>query len=198
MKHLETDQIVALIENKLNEDFFYDCFKKGMFTCFGVECGFPNGEIIKDHQNPEAYKEFVGHKKSTDLDEEYMEVSLDKTMSIPLIQTIELLGLAKSDLPVIKTPASGVYETYRWLDEEKQKGLFVYNHHIETTKDCLKEDYPEVKVKLHKDFKPKHRGYNPSHKSEEVCRFIDNAIILEVNHFMNICPGPMFSERTLH
>ena len=145
-------------------------------------------------------------KKEKDLTKEYFKASLDeytkvspdKTMSIPLIQTIELLELGKSDLPVIRTPASGVYDTYLWLEEEKQKGLFVYNQHIADTKDQLKETYPEIKVKLHKEFKPKHRGYNPSHKSEEVCRFIDNAIILEVNHFMNICPGPLFSERTVH
>jgi len=186
------------LKHEFDANFYHDCFKKGMFTCFGVECGFPNGEIIKDHQNPEAYKEFVGHKKSTDLDKEYIKVSPDKEMAIPLAQTIELLGLEKADLPVIRTPASGIYETYLWLEEEKQKGLFVYNHHIENTKDLLKETYPEIKVKLHKDFKPKHSGYNPSNKSEEVCRFIDNAIILEVNHLMNICPNSMFSERTVH
>ena len=184
-------------EHEFNTNFYYDCFKKGMRTFFGIECS-SDGSIIKDNQNPDAYKEFVRHEKSTDLDKEYFEVPSNKTMHIPLVQTIELLGLGKSDLPVIRTPASGVYETYRWLDEEKQKGLFVYNHHIEATKDCLKEDYPEIKVKLHKDFKPKHRGYNPSHKSEEVCRFIDNALILEINHFMDICPGPMFSGETLH
>ena len=183
---------------ELDTNFYYDNFKNGIFTFFGIECSSADGEIIRDNQNPEAYRDFVGHKKSTDLDKEYVEVSPDKSMSVPLIQTIELLGLGKSDLPVIRTPASGIYETYRWLDEEKQKGLFVYNHHIENTKDQLKETYPGIKVKLHKDFKPKHSGYNPSDKSEEVCRFIDNAIILEINHFMDISPNPMFSERTLH
>jgi len=183
----------------LDTNFYYDNLKKGMRKFFGIECS-ADGAIIRDNQNPEAYKEFVGDSwvESTDLDKEYMEVSPDKTMHIPLAQTIELLGLEKSDLPVIKTPASGIYETYRWLDEEKQKGLLVYNHHIAITKDLLKETYPGLKVKLHKDFKPRHPGYNPSDKSEEVCRFIDNAIILEVNHFMNVCPSPMFSERTVH
>ena len=137
-------------------------------------------------------------KRQKNASEEYIKVSPNKTMAVPLIQTIELLELGKYDLPVIRTPASGVYETYLWLEDEKQKGLYVYNHHIENTKDQLKETYPQIKVKLHKDFKPKHSGHNPSDKSEEVCRFIDNAIILEVNHFMNICPNPMFSERTLH
>ena len=181
----------------LDTNFYYDNFKKGCFTFFGIECS-SDGAIIRDNQNPEAYKEYVGDKKSTDLDKEYMTVSPDKTMSIPLIQTIELLGLGKSDLPVIKTPASGIYETYLWLEEEKQKGLFVYNHHIANTKDQLKETYPEIKVKLHKDFKPKHSGPNPSNKSKEVWRFIDNAIILEVNHIMDTCPNSMFSERTVH
>ena len=181
----------------LDTNFFYDCFKKGMRTFFGIECS-SDGAIIRDNQNPEVYKEYVGHKKSTDLDEEYVEVSQDKTMSIPLIQTIELLELKKRDLPIIKTPASSIYETYRWLDEEKQKGLFVYNQHIENTKDLLKETYPEIKVKLDKEFKPKHLGPNPSNKSKEVCRFIDNAIILELNYFINVCPGPMFKPRRLH
>ena len=107
---------------ELDTNFYYDNFKNGIFTFFGIEC-FADGSIFRDNQNPDAYKEFVGHEKSTDLDKEYIRVPSDKTMSIPLTQTIELLGLGKSDLPVIKTPASGVYETYRWLDEEKQKGL---------------------------------------------------------------------------
>ena len=182
---------------ELDANFYYDNFKHNIFTFFGMECS-SDGAIIRDNQNPEAYKEYVGHKKSTDLDEEYVEVSQDKTMSIPLIQTIELLELKKRDLPIIKTPASSIYETYRWLDEEKQKGLFVYNQHIENTKDLLKETYPEIKVKLDKEFKPKHLGPNPSNKSKEVCRFIDNAIILELNYFINVCPGPMFKPRRLH
>ena len=132
------------------------------------------------------------------LDKEYFKVSSDKICSVPLVQTIELLGLEKHDLPVIRTSAIGLYETYLWLEDEKQKGLFGYKHHIENTKDHLKEDYPEIKIKLHKEFKPKHSGYNPSHKSEEVSQFINSALILEINHFMDVCPGPMFSERTLH
>jgi len=136
--------------------------------------------------------------KKADLDKEYFKVSSDKICSVPLVQTIELLGLEKHDLPVIRTSAIGLYETYLWLEDEKQKGLFGYNHHIENTKDHLKEDYPEIKTKLHKEFKPKRSGYNPSHKSEEVSQFINSALILEINHFMDVCPGPMFSERTLH
>ena len=136
--------------------------------------------------------------KKADLDKEYFKVSSDKICSVPLVQTIELLGLGKNDLPVIKTPASGLYETYKWLEDEKQKGLFVYKHHIENTKDHLKEDYPEIKTKLHKEFKPKRSGYNPSHKSEEVSQFINSALILEINHFMDICPNSPFKERTLH
>jgi len=78
----------------LDTNFYYDNLKKGMRKFFGIECS-ADGAIIRDNQNPEAYKEYVGHKKSTDLDEEYVEVSQDKTMSIPLIQTIELLELKK-------------------------------------------------------------------------------------------------------
>jgi len=182
-------------EHEFNTNFYYDCFKKGMRTFFGIECS-SDGSIIKDNQNPVAYKEFVEYEKS--LDKEYFKVSPDKTCSVPLVQTIELLGLGKNDLPVIKTPASGLYETYKWLEDEKQKGLFVYNHHIENTKDHLIEDYPKLEEKIREQFELFKSGYSSKKRNEEVCQFINSALILEINHFMDVCPGPMFSERTLH
>ena len=143
--------------------------------------------------------------KKEDLEKEYIEVPLDKTCHVPLIQAIKILGIKKEDLPVIRTPSSGLAETFKWLEFEKQKGLFMYNHHIESTKEHLIEDYPELKEKLHKEFKPKHSGYNPSHKSEKVCDFINSALILELNHMMDrLGDRPPFLDaflsegRTLH
>ena len=46
-------------KNKLDGDFFYDGFEKGVFTFFGIECNPNNGNIIKDTQNPKAYKEYL-------------------------------------------------------------------------------------------------------------------------------------------
>jgi len=143
--------------------------------------------------------------KKEDLEKEYINVPADKTCHVPLIQATKLLGIKKEDLPTIRTPASDLHETFEWLMAEKEKGLFIYNRHIEHTKDRLIETYPEIKVKLHKQFKPKHSAYNPSDKSEEVCRFIDNAIILELDHMIDgLDDRPPFldaflsEERTLH
>ena len=143
--------------------------------------------------------------KKEDLDKEYINVPGDKTCHIPLTQTIKVLGLKKEDLPVIKISVSNLVETFKWLGNEKTKGLFIYNRHIEHTKDRLIETYPEIKVKLHKEFKPKHSGYNPTHKSETVCDFIDSALILELNHMLDrLGDRPPYldeflsEERTLH
>jgi len=135
--------------------------------------------------------------KKEDLDKEYINVPGDKTCHVPLIQATKVLGIKKEDLPVIRTPASNLAESFKWLENEKTKGLFIYNRHIEHTKDQLIETYSEIKVKLHKEFKPKHSGYNPSDKSEEVCRFIDNAIILELDHMIDRL-GDRSALRTLH
>jgi len=137
--------------------------------------------------------------KKEDLDDEYIKVPFDKACHVPLIQTAKVLGIKTEDLPTIRTPAIDLEGTFRWLENEKTKGLFIYNHHIEHTKDHLIDVYPEIKVKLHKQFKPKHSGYNPSHKSEEVRGFIDSALILELNHMMErLGDRPAFLERTLH
>ena len=134
-----------------------------------------------------------------DLNKEYIEVRGDEAASVPLLQTIELLGLKDGDLPIIRMPADNLAHCFKWLQTEKNKGSFVYNSHIAETKDSLIENYPEIKVKLHKEFKPKHSGYNPSNRSKEVCRFIDNAIILELNQKLDILGDrPAFLERTLH
>jgi hypothetical protein len=57
--------------------------------------------------------------------------------------------------------------------------------------------YPGIKRKLHKEFKPKHNRFNPSYKSEEVCGFIDSALILELNEIMKRLEGKP-AIRTLH
>tara|TARA_Y100000294_G_scaffold135448_1_gene128165 strand:+ start:81 stop:512 length:432 start_codon:yes stop_codon:yes gene_type:complete len=137
--------------------------------------------------------------KKEDLDKEYFDVSADKTCHVPLIQATKLLRLKKGDLPVIRIPAYNLADSFRWLENEKEKGLFVYNYHIANTKDHLIEVYPEIKVKLHKEFKPNHSGYNPSHKSKEVRAFVDSAIFLELNKMMeHLGDRPAFLERTLH
>jgi len=137
--------------------------------------------------------------KKEDLDKEYIKVPFDKTCHVPLIQTAKVLGIKTEDLPTIRTPAFDLEDTFMWLESEKEKGLFIYNHHIEHTKDHLIETYPEIKVKLHKQFKPKHSGFNPTYKCEEVFAFIDSAIILELNHMMDRLGGrPAILERTLH
>jgi len=48
-------------KNVLREDgdFFYEGFKNGVFTFYGIECNPKNGEIIRDTQNPKAYKEYL-------------------------------------------------------------------------------------------------------------------------------------------
>jgi len=66
------------LKHEFDANFYYDCFKKGMRTFFGVLC-VADGAIFRDNQNPEAYKEFLEHEKSTDLDKEYFKVSPDKT-----------------------------------------------------------------------------------------------------------------------
>ena len=131
---------------------------------------------------------------------EYIAVPSVKTAHVPLIQAAKVLGLGKCDLPVIKTPAASLTDSFRWLENEKEKGLFVYNYHIASTKDFLVETYPEIKEKLHKQFKPKNSAYNPSHRCEEVCAFVDSALILELNDMMErLGDKPAFLEGgTLH
>ena len=129
--------------------------------------------------------------------DEYEKISADKTCHVPLIQTIKLLDLEKSDLPIIKVPADNLADTFQWLESEKAKGLYVYNYHIENTKDDLIKSYPEIKDKLHKEFKNNKENY--SHKCNEVCSFIDSALILELNIMMDKLGGkPAFLGRTLH
>ena len=141
------------------------------------------------------------HKKSLydQVEDEYINVPVDKTCHVPLIQATKVLGLKKGDLPVIRTPAANLSDSFLWLENEKETGLFVSNHHMASTKDYLIETYPKIKVKLHKEFKPKHSGYNPSHRCAEVCSFVDSALILELNHMMErLGDRPAFLERTLH
>ena len=186
------------MKHDLSVNFYYGNLCSGCSYFFGVYHN--NKNISHDIQNPEAYKEFVGHKKSSNLDKEYINVPFGQMCHVPLIQTTKLLGIKKEDLPTIQTSAIGLESNFRWLESEKKtKGLFIYNHHIENTKDHLIETYPEIKVKLHKQFKPKHSGFNPTYKCEEVFAFIDSAIILELNHMMDRLGGrPAILERTLH
>ena len=136
--------------------------------------------------------------------DEYEKISADKTCHVPLIQTIKLLDLEKSDLPVIRVPADNLADTFQWLESEKAKGLYVYNYHIEKTKDDLIKSYPEIKDKLWENLKLQHSKFsypsdNPNHKCTAVCEFIDSALILELDIMMNKLNGkPAFIERTLH
>ena len=130
---------------------------------------------------------------------EYVEVDSYEPCSVPLKQATKILGIKRGDLPTIRMPVVNLIDCFKWLEKEKTKGQLIYNTHIENTKQCLIEQYPEIKVKLHEDFKPKHSGYNPTHKSEEVRQFVDNAIILELNHTMiRLGSKSAFEERTLH
>jgi len=45
-------------KSELDEDYFYDLMKKGVFTFFGIECNPENGEIIKDTQSPNNIKKY--------------------------------------------------------------------------------------------------------------------------------------------
>ena len=111
---------------------------------------------------------------------------------------MKILDLEKSALPVIKVPAANLADTFMWLESEKAKGLYVYNYHIENTKDDLIKIYPEIKDKLHREFKNRFKK-NYSHKCNEVCDFIDSALILELNIMVNELDGkPAFLGRTLH
>jgi hypothetical protein len=136
------------------------------------------------------------NKKSLyDPDDEYIQVPFDKTCHVPLIQAAKVLGLKKGDLPVIRTPVADLEGSFRWLENEKEKGYFVYNHHIASTKDFLIEAYPEIKEKLRKQFRPK----KSDHKSKEVCDFVDSALILELHHMLDrLGDRPTFLNRTLH
>ena len=129
--------------------------------------------------------------KKEDLEKEYFDVSMpvDAICHVPLRQAAKVLGIKNKDLPVIKTEAGALACNYKWLENEKEKGSIFYKHQIENTKDYLIETYPELKEKLKK---AKLVG-----KTGEICRFIDSAIILELNHTMDLDDRYAFLE-TLH
>lgn len=129
--------------------------------------------------------------KKEDLEKEYFDVSMpvDAICHVPLRQAAKVLGIKNKDLPVIKTEAGALACNYKWLENEKEKGSIFYKHQIENTKDYLIETYPELKEKLKK---AKLVG-----KTGEICRFIDSAIILELNHTMDLGDRYAFLE-TLH
>ena len=129
--------------------------------------------------------------KKEDLEKEYFDVSMpvDAICHVPLRQAAKVLGIKNKDLPVIKTEAGALACNYKWLENEKEKGSIFYKHQIENTKDHLIETYPELKEKLKK---AKLVG-----KTGEICRFIDSAIILELNHTMDLDDRYAFLE-TLH
>ncbi len=129
--------------------------------------------------------------KKEDLEKEYFDVSMpvDAICHVPLRQAAKVLGIKNEDLPVIKTEAGALACNYKWLENEKEKGSIFYKHQIENTKDYLIETYPELKEKLKK---AKLVG-----KTGEICRFIDSAIILELNHTMDLDDRYAFLE-TLH
>ena len=129
--------------------------------------------------------------KKEDLEKEYFDVSMpvDAMCHVPLRQAAKVLGIKNEDLPVIKTEAGALACNYKWLENEKEKGSIFYKHQIENTKDYLIETYPELKEKLKK---AKLVG-----KTGKICRFIDSAIILELNHTMDLDDRYAFLE-TLH
>ena len=129
--------------------------------------------------------------KKEDLEKEYFDVSMpvDAICHVPLRQAAKVLGIKNKDLPVIKTEAGALACNYKWLENEKEKGSIFYKHQIANTKDYLIETYPELKEKLKK---AKLVG-----KTGEICRFIDSAIILELNHTMDLDDRYAFLE-TLH
>ena len=129
--------------------------------------------------------------KKEDLEKEYFDVSMpvDAICHVPLRQAAKVLGIKNKDLPVIRTEAGALACNYKWLENEKEKGSIFYKHQIENTKDHLIETYPELKEKLKK---AKLVG-----KTGEICRFIDSAIILELNHTMDLGDRYAFLE-TLH
>ena len=129
--------------------------------------------------------------KKEDLEKEYFDVSMpvDAICHVPLRQAAKVLGIKNKDLPVIKTEAGALACNYKWLENEKEKGSIFYKHQIENTEDHLIETYPELKEKLKK---AKLVG-----KTGEICRFIDSAIILELNHTMDLDDRYAFLE-TLH
>lgn len=129
--------------------------------------------------------------KKEDLEKEYFDVSMpvDAICHVPLRQAAKVLGIKNKDLPVIRTEAGALACNYKWLENEKEKGSIFYKHQIENTEDHLIETYPELKEKLKK---AKLVG-----KTGEICRFIDSAIILELNHTMDLDDRYAFLE-TLH
>ena len=129
--------------------------------------------------------------KKEDLEKEYFDVSMpvDAMCHVPLRQAAKVLGIKNKDLPVIRTEAGALACNYKWLENEKEKGSIFYKHQIENTKDYLIETYPELKEKLKK---AKLVG-----KTGEICRFIDSAIILELNHTIDLDDRYAFLE-TLH
>ena len=129
--------------------------------------------------------------KKEDLEKENFDVSMpvDAMCHVPLRQAAKVLGIKNKDLPVIRTEAGALAGNYKWLEIEKEKGSIFYKHQIENTKDYLIETYPELKEKLKK---AKLVG-----KTGKICRFIDSAIILELNHTMDLDDKYAFLE-TLH
>ena len=129
--------------------------------------------------------------KKEDLEKEYFDVSMpvDAICHVPLRQAAKVLGIKNKDLPVIRTEAGALACNYKWLENEKEKGSIIYKHQIENTEDHLIETYPELKEKLKK---AKLVG-----KTGEICRFIDSAIILELNHTIDLDDRYAFLE-TLH
>ena len=79
---------------------------------------------------------------------EYVEVDSYEPCSVPLKQATKILGIKRGDLPTIRMPVVNLIDCFKWLEKEKTKGQLIYNTHIENTKQCLIEQYPEIKVKM--------------------------------------------------
>ena len=79
------------------------------------------------------------------IESEYMEFASDTRCAIALKEAAKILGLDEDALPVIKVDADWLDHNLNWLENEKSKGLFVYNSHIAATKNHLIDVYPKVK-----------------------------------------------------
>jgi|TARA_B100001971_G_scaffold144098_1_gene133300 hypothetical protein len=130
-------------------------------------------------------------------DNEYMEYTGDTRCEIPLIQAAKVIGINNDELPIIKTDVAWLEYNFRWLEQEREKGLFVYGEHINETKDHLIKIYPKIKNKLEKKF---NEQMNKPFKNKGVTGFVNSAVLLELDHMLNrLGDRPPFLRReTIH
>ena len=131
------------------------------------------------------------------IESEYMEFEADTRCAIALKEAAKILGLDEDALPVIKVDAGWLDHNLNWLENEKSKGLFVYNSHIAATKNHLIDVYPKVKSKLKKQF---NKEMNKPFKGLAVTGFVNSAVLLELHHTLDELDGrpAVLKRETLH